>query len=167
MQQLSFQYSLPHQSIKTQRVADVCAAEAKTMTDLVDTTTKVPPSNASASHPEKVLPILSYNVWLEYCSTAVLTIWKELEKLFFSAGIHPSYIICRINMAFQLLAGRLSPFLGGSPNRGTKKGDNEQLRRDEYEEGVALKVQNRTTNTKRRRAQVSEHGFHGKFVTHS
>ncbi|GHJ88671.1 hypothetical protein NliqN6_5073 [Naganishia liquefaciens] len=64
-------------------------------------------------------------------------------------------------MAFQLLAGRLSPFLGGSPNRGTKKGDNEQLRREEYEEGIALKVQNRTTNTKRRRAQVSEHGFHG------
>lgn len=150
--------------ILKQRVADVRAAAAKTMADLVDNTTEIPPYNSPASQPEKLSPITSQNLWFQYCSTAFLSIWHELENILFYTGIHPSYIIFRINMAFQLLAGRLSPFLGVASSRDTKKGDNDISGSDAEEEAIALRAQTRTMNVKRRRAQVAEHSFHGVSV---
>lgn len=145
-------------------MADVRAGAAKIMTDLVDNTTEFPPHDNPASQPETLSPITSQNLWLQYCSTAILSIWHELENVLFYTGIHPSYIIFRIKMAFQLLAGRLSPFLGVSSSRDTKKGDNDLSGSDGEEEAIALRAQTRTINVKRRRAQVAEHSFHGMSV---
>jgi hypothetical protein len=144
-----------------QRVADVCAASRKTMTDLVNDNTEVSPNTASYNQPGKVSIASLKDLGFQYLSDLFLSIWHEVESLLFYAGIHPSYLVFRLSMAFQLLAGRLSPFLGVSPSQETKKGENDLTDSEGDEEGIVLRAQNRTMNVKRRRAEVAEHSFHG------
>lgn len=131
------------------------------MTDRVDINTEVSPIAASSNQPGKVSFTSLNDLGFRYLSDLFLSIWHELESLLFYAGIHPSYPIFRISMAFQLLAGRLSPFLGVSSSQETKKGENDLTDSEGDEEGIVLRAQNRTMNVKRRRAEVAEHSFHG------
>lgn len=130
------------------------------MTESVDgntefTTNDFPSIQSSAPSPSRE------DFW-RHLYYALISIWRRIESLLFYTGVHPSYLVFRVSMAFQLFAGRLSPFLGTSSSKELKKGESGGTSdSDEDNEGIALVSQNRTMPVKRRRAQVSEQSFHG------
>lgn len=131
------------------------------MTDLVNDSTEVLQTDASSYPPGKVTVTSSKDLWFRYFFDIFLSIWHEIESLLFYAGLHPSYLVFRLNMAFQLLAGRISPLLGVTLAKEIKKGENDLSDSEGDGEGMILRAQTRTMNVKRRRAQVAEHSFHG------
>lgn len=102
------------------------------------------------------------DLWSQYLYRTFLTLWHSIENLLFYAGVHPSYLVFRVSMAFQLFAGRLRPFLGVGQSTEGKKGESGASDSESDSEAIAMVPQNRTLPVKRRRAQVSEHSFHGK-----
>jgi hypothetical protein len=132
------------------------------MTESVDGNQEFATNDSQTFQTSSSTPPIREDPWQHYVYLTALSIWHSLESLLFYAGIHPSYLVFRLNMAFQAFAGRLSPLFDVVHGKRTKEEDGPSDSDVENSERIAMVPQNRTLPVKRRRAQVSEQSFHGK-----